>query len=267
MDVRARLRELMDASPPPPEGGPAATFGQGRRWVRRRHSLAAGGAVTVLLVAVSLVVLPDAGPHLPPIGETPETPGSEEAQVPAGWATITAGQIAVSIPPDWEISRRYEDFEPPQGASLGGPCLADLYRPQGLDGEPQPQVPTAVVYDRPTDGACRAVGFDGPPPRPGLVLFETILGLADGVEDQPGWERVDIEHRAVQGSIGQLAVWRDVDEERRSDLEPSGAVLYVPVELQGGLWVSHPDDPIVQRVLATARPADHAATDDRENTP
>lgn len=227
-----------------------------RRLVRRRRALAVGGSAVVGLVAVALVVLPEAGPWLPSISDTAERPGAGEVQVPAGWVTVTAGEIAVSVPPDWEIARPYEGFEPPVEASLGGPCLSDLYRPYGVGTELQPQGPVAVVHDRPTDGGCRAVGFSGPPPRPGLVLFETIRRAVDGVEGQPGWERVDgIEQRAVRHRIGQLEVWRHVDDAQSSDLAPSGIVSYVPVELQGGLWVSHPDDLVVQQILATTRPA------------
>jgi hypothetical protein len=262
MDVRDRLRQLMDEIPPLPQGDPEATFGQGRRRVRRRRTLAAGGSVVVGLVAVALVVLPGAGPRLPLISDTPDAPETGVVQVPAGWVTITAGEIAVSVPPDWEIDRRFGHSEPPEGVSVGGPCISDLYRFPGAGTELEPRVPVAVVYDRPTDGVCPAIGFSGPPPRPGLVLFETIRGTVDGVEDQPGWERVDIEQRAVRDRIGQLQVWRTVDDEQSSDLEPSGIVSYVPVELQGGLWVSHPDDHVVQQILTTARPADDAASDD-----
>jgi hypothetical protein len=256
MDVRDRLRQLMDDIPPLADGDPEATFGSARQRVRRRRTLALGGGGAVALVVVALLVLADVGPRLPLISDTPDASDTGVEQVPAGWVTITAGEIAVSVPPDWEVLRRYENFVPPEGTALGGPCYTDLYRPGGLGGEPQPQVPVAVVYGQPTDGACPLIGFEGPPPRPGLVLFETIRGTVDGVEGQPGSERVDIEQRAVQDRIGQLKVWRSVDDEQGSDLEPSGIVSYVPVELQGGLWVSHPDDPVVQRILTTARPAD-----------
>jgi hypothetical protein len=207
----------------------------------------------VAAVAVVWVALPDAGgSRLPLIDDTPET---IDVEIPNGWQTITAGEIAVSVPPDWEISQPYESFEPPEGARLGGPCHTDLYQPKEADGDRESDASVAVVYDRPTDGVCRAAGFTGPPPRPGLVLFETIRGTVDGVEGQPGGERVDIEDHARRDRIGQLEVWRTVDDERASSDDGSGIIAYIAAELTGGIWVSHPDAPIIERILATARPA------------
>lgn len=250
MDIGERIQRFVNETPALAAGDPRQVFRGGRRRVWRRRVVAASGTAAVVMVAVALVGLPGrGGTQLPVIGDTPEF--AHEA-VPDGWQTVTAGEIAVSIPPDWEISRPYEDFEPPDGAALGGPCLADLHSPQGLGGEPTPDVPVAVVYDRPTDGACNAIGFSGPPPRPGLVLYEGIRTDAG----ETGWERHTHEKDGERDRIGQLDVWRVIDDEPVSDLEASGIASYVPVELSGGLMVSHPDDPIVQRVLATARPAE-----------
>lgn len=255
MDVRERISHLVSEVRPLPGGDAEATFRRGRRRVGRRRILAAGGVAVVAAVAAISVAFPDDGlSRLPLIGDAPET---VDVDIPNGWQTITAGEIAVSVPPDWEISRPYDTFEPPEGASLGGPCHTDLYQPPRADGDLVPEVPVAVVYDRPTDGACQLIGFSGPPPRPGLVIFETIRGTVDGLEGQPGGERVDIEEHARRDRIGQLEVWR-TDAERVSDEDDPGIVAYVAAELTGGIWVSHPDDPIVERILATARPASDA---------
>lgn len=252
MDVRERINNLVSEVRPLPGGDAEATFRRGRRRVRRRRILAAGGSAVVVAVAVVWVALPDAGSRLPLIGDTPE---SVDVEIPDGWQTITAGEIAVSIPPDWDVSRPYDAFKPPEGASLGGPCHTDLYQPREADGDEDSGVPVAVVYDRPTDGVCRLIGFSGPPPRPGLVLFETIRGTVDGLERQPGGERVDIEDHARRDQIGQLEVWRTEDDDQANDVDGSGIVAYIAAELTGGIWVSHPNDTIVERILATARPA------------
>lgn len=280
MDVRERIEELVAGTAVlPPTEEPSTVFARGRRRAGRRRTVIAGGALgvagVVVAAAVALAVLPGGATQLPIIGDGPEpgedaeigdgadiddTPDPDEVTIPDGWQTLTAGEIAVSVPPDWEVVRPLESlpFDPhdaPENAAVGGPCHYTLY-PDVFrsDDRPRPEGPMAVVYDAPTDGACRLIGISGPPPRPGLVLYETQRGIVDGVEDQLGAELVDIEQRAERDRIGAIEVWRTVDDEQTSDLEPSGMVFYVAAELTGGIWVAHPEDPVVQRILATARP-------------
>lgn len=237
-----------------------------RRTVRTRSTLT--GGVLAVLVAAALVVpgaIGGPGPS-PDIADQPPVP---EVEIPDGWVTVTAGELAISIPPDWEIETP-EIVGP--GADdpdvvIGGPCLGDLYR------RGDPPAPTAVVYDGPTSGACSLIGYAGSPPVPGIVLYETILGTVDGDQDRTGAELVDIDERGgVRDRVGAVEVWRTGDGERTpvaadempvTDLESKGVVSLVGAELVGGLLVAHVDDPQVQAALATLRPATGAVPRER----
>lgn len=255
MDIPNRIKNMINEVPPLAEGDADMTYRDGRRRLRIRRVVALGGTAAVAVIAIALaVVLPDSQTQPPTVADTP---GNGDVQIPEGWETITAGEIALSVPPDWEISRPFEDVDvtdTPENETWGI-CSNILYGTPASGYTPRP-APVAVVYDQPAATLCEMIGFDGPPEQPGIVLFETLLGPVDGVEDQPGFERIDIEEHAERDQIGALEVWRTIDDEPVSDLAPSGITTYVPVELRGGLWVAHPDDATVQRVLATARPAE-----------
>lgn len=215
------------------------------------------GDVEILLPAVDLDT-----PHPLETAGGGDAEASAEVAIPDGWQTLTAGEIAVSVPEDWEVYHMgavelpLDSHAAPEALRFGGPCLDNLYRVFSSDGTPVLQPPAAVVYDTPTDGVClgnREISV--PPPQPGLVLYTTIRHPDLAMAAQPSRERVDIEQRAEPDRIGVLDVWRVVDDESVGDLESLGIVSYVAMNLTGGIWVAHTDDPVVERILDTARPA------------
>ena len=255
MDARDEMHHLLDQVPLVSTGHPVMVFGRGRRRASRRQIIAAVVSSLLLLAALVSVTFPSVRGQLPASGNGRDVAGS----IPEGWQTLTAGEIAVSVPAHWHVSRPHDHLDPPAEASVGGPCLQDLYTPTG-DSAPEESV--AVVYDRPTNGECRPVGFAGPPKRPGLVLFESVRGSSSGVEVRPGVDWFGANSLGERTRIGTLDVWRVADNQPAAQgpnpLAPSTIVSYVADGLYGGLWVSHPDDPVVQRILSTVRPADPA---------
>jgi hypothetical protein len=187
------------------------------------------GRTTVITAVVASVVLAVSACTGPAGQRSP-------AAIPEGWVTLSAGDLEVSVPPEWDV----KTVELPEGAGsdavLGGPCSYDL------QGGPDAVLerPLAVVYvDEPTldepGGGCLAISSTTPPAHPAILIYPTA-GRTE--PDGAATERVGAVD-AVRGEGG--ASW---------------VTEFVPTDLaSGALQITHEDDPVVQRIMETARPA------------
>lgn len=227
------------------------------------HRAGAGAAVLAVAGAVVGSVLALQGlvydRTVPPVVDQPPPTDDEGVEIPEGWVTLRAGDLAVSVPPEWEVVDRYAGRSVP--GPIGGPCVNDLHAPN--HGAEPATAPVAVVYDRPTSGFCRGPGYDGGPAQPGLVLYvgiDATVATGRTVEDGRLSSGVTGGERDRIGSVDVRRVG-DPDGRISSVDEWTGIVRYVPVDLTGALWVSHADDPVVQRILSTVRERDPSFRD------
>ena len=218
---------------------PSELVARGRRRRLRRHAAGtvAGAATAVLVGIVVLQAVPtESGPEILDQPEELEGDGIR----PNGWVVLRAGDLEVSVPPDWQV----HTVEPaPDPGAQAGPCASDLYG--GIANSTQElTAPLAVVYPMETTGMCRAIGLpDRPPEQPSLVLHAAVA--SDGAE-------VVAPHEGSEERIGSVNMLR-------LESEPHGHIAeFQRRDGQGGLLVSHLDDPIVQQVLETLRTIDAA---------
>lgn len=246
-DLRELLHDTADG--PTRSLDPSGLVEAARRRTRRRTASVV--AVVVLVAAGVPVVASTVGDPAPPPAITDRPEGRDDAVVPDGWVTLTAGELAVSVPPDWRLEVRNELPPTPDGhpepALLGGPCVGDLYLPAG------DEAPRAVVSPQPTSGLCNLLEPSGPPAAPGLVLYDEVH-ISPEDEEYPGQSWL----RSAGASGERTTIGHDV-EVWRTDVGggPDGAdgfyTSFVATDGGGGLYVSHLDDPVVQRVLASVR--------------
>lgn len=265
------LRDLLDGAVDGPSRplDLAVVAAGARRQTRRRRAAVAGG--TVLAVIAAAVVVPGVLGGPGPAPDIADQPQVAEVDIPDGWVTLTAGELAISVPPTWDVEINRLPDEPVEDVYRAGPCISDLEQPGT---RPDDDRSRAVVYDNPSDGACN-LALSPRPDRPGIVLHAGLYGSVDGVDRQPGAELVDIDERAVRDRLGAVEVWRSLpsdpdDEYDRFDEDlpeeyTRGVTVetYVAAQLIGGLWVADPDDPEVQDIVATLRPAPGAVPEER----
>lgn len=210
----------------------------------RRRTVALLAAVVAVTLAVAVALAVDRDPATPGGAVAPVAAGEAAAEVvvPDGWLTVTGGGLAVSFPPDWRVERPWAiPPEMEEGGSLGGPCAADLVRPHLADDAPY-EGPVAVVLDVGTDGTCDGAD-QAVPQHPALLLYTEVREPGGG----PRVDLVEARRDGTEERIGSVEVLRrDTDD---------GVTRFVATHQTGGLWVSFPDDPIVQQILATVRPA------------
>lgn len=281
MELRDRLADAVERSPlDRPDPGPI--LARARRRTRRRRTGAVAAAAAVIALAVPVIgqLLPGLDRTPPLISETPDTPapppddptptpdgptptpdgsetpddiptpGGPPAEPPpetdppeddpvvdtTGWQEVDNGRIALLVPPDWQVRRVVNHALQQPGAHMGGPCLYDLYRGDDFAPFTADDPSPIVVYDFPTDGGCRAIGIERPPPLPGIALF---VGSNHPRPPTPV---------GTQTRIGTLDVITGTVD---ADLDIVG---YWATDGTAGLYVSHPQDPVIQHILFTARP-------------
>lgn len=273
-DLRTLLHD--DATPPTRPLDPGDVVATAERRTRRdRRWRAATGAVAVLAVlGGTTIAVTGGGPAVPEVTDEPPSEServsgpTDEVEIPDGWVTVTAGELAISVPPDWEVDEVDPAAGAPGDAYLGGPCQSDVLPPDG---------PRIRAYTSPSHGVCNLLPGT-PTEHAGIVLYEAILGTVDGEPDQRDGELNDIDQHAVRERIGSIEMWRRTGggeelvgrqptplEEPQPDFDVGldGFASFVAADLVGGLWVSDVDDPTIQQILATLRPADGATPEPR----
>jgi hypothetical protein len=247
MALDEQLRELANRVPPPPPGDATSVVRRGRRRRRARRAVTVTAAVSVVAVlGVGAASLLDTPPRLPEVADQPDRTETGDTH-PAGWVVLRAGELSVSVPPDWQVNT----VEPaPDPGAQAGPCAYDLYGGIG-DAAREMAAPLAVVYPMETTGVCRAIGLpDRPPEQPSLVLY---AGIATG------WSDDAPPHDASEERIGSVDMLRLEGEAHEH------FAAFQRRDGRGGLLVSHLDDPIVQEVLASLRTVD--VSDDGGSVP
>lgn len=227
-------------------GNKSANEPDGRRVVRpgRRRArwlvVAVSSASAVLAAAALLAVMLANASQVPEIVEEVPMSGTRKSPATQDWQRLAAGNLSIAVPPDWDLNV----VEPHRPEVIqGGPCAYDLYGGvEGLSGKGMPR-PRAVVYPSETTGVCRAIRLpDRAPQRPSLVIYAGAPGRYD---------ELDLRRIGVQARIGDV-------EARR--IQHEHYVEFVLTDHPGGLWVSHPEDPVVQRILETAELVDDAGS-------
>lgn len=253
-DVNELLRSTADEPTRPLDA--AAVVSRARRRTRLARAGAGLGAAAVLTLA-SLVALPMVAGDDPglEIADGPDPVGeqvtADDAGHPDGWVVLQAGELELSIPPEWEARTVASAPEP---SAQGGPCVYDLY---GGIGNPEGEMtsPLAVVYPMESSGACRLIGLpEVLPEQPSLVLYAGVAS-PDSDADPP--------HDAEQQRIGNVPMVRLGGE------SPEHVAKFQYRDGTAGLLVSHFDDPAMQQVLETLRYSDwrETAAQDGSATP
>ncbi len=255
------LRELLHdtASEPTRSLEPSEVVGEGRR--RVIGARIATSLVVALVAAVAAISVPplfdeeverspEIADHPPEDGDGVAEDGNEppsDTDVPDGWRTLTAGGLAVSVPDEWTVDVR----EPSSDEDVvdEGPCFYDLYG--GISFDEMLTDPLAVVYPYVTDNLCYYVGLpDRAPAHPSIVLYGPTRepGSQEPATDEPDrLEAQRVEDEGERDRIGTVDVWRITHDH---------STEFITVDWEGGLFVSHVDERLVQEVLATVRPAE-----------
>jgi len=206
---------------------------RGRRRRRTRQvvgsAAAAGVLVGVALVGANVLPLPT----VPSVADQPDATSAPAVDIPEGWNTVVAGDLALSIPPDWIMAVVENAGE----ASNDGLCRVAIPPADGVDDADRPAGSVMVDILPPVSFPCSPSELDRLPDRP------TVWFLSTSQSEQ---ELADAQERGSPDRLGTVEGWR---------VEHAPLVQFVADDLSGELWLSPPDDSDLAAVLATLRPA------------
>jgi hypothetical protein len=217
---------------------------RGRRRRRTRHvvasTAAAGALVGVAMVGASLL----ATPQPPTVADQPDQPEQsfpEHIEIPEGWTTVIAGDLALSVPPDWSIAFT----NAPGSSSDDGTCRIaipppeDSPQPDGLDGPAPPAGGVMVDLGPPVQSPCSPRVLDTPAVRPTVWLLDA---------SRSGEEVADAQKTGEPVRLGTVDAWR---------VDRSPFVQFVGDNVSGVVWAAPAGHSDLDAVLRTVRRATH----------
>lgn len=206
---------------------------RGRRRRRARHvvapTAAAGALVGIVMVGASVL----GSPQAPTVADQPDGSSPPAVEIPDGWTTVVAGDLAMSVPPDWTFAITTG----PDTSSDQRVCRIAM--PPSTDADELGPSAGGVMVDLgpPVQSPCSPEVLNTTAVRPTVWLVST--------------SRSENELDAARESgtpvrLGTVDAWR---------VDRSPFVQFVVKDLSRVVWAAPAGHPNLDAVLNTVRPA------------